>query len=71
MDGGIPVRRNDNYMVNFISAAVLTFAYVIWFLEDHRFWKNPWVMVAFFAASVLLELTIGFVKWRRFKKENS
>ena len=71
MGGRVAVRKNDNYMVNFISAAVLTFAYVIWFLEDHRFWKNPWVVLTYFAASVLLELTIGFVKWRRFKKGNN
>ena len=70
MDGGITMRRNDNYLWWFCFAAMWIVISIIWFLERHHFWATPWPMAIFFMAVELFYLVVGFVKWRKFKKEN-
>ena len=64
------MRRNDNYLWWFCSAAMWIVISIIWFLERHRLWATPWPMVVFFLAVELFYFIVGFMKWRRFKKEN-
>lgn len=64
------MRKNDDYVWCFIAAGVMTVAYMYIFMKGFGTWKNPWIVIVVFVATVLFELTIGFIKWRRFKKEN-